>query len=202
MNIRSFIHPRHAVQHNRLLAIFSQTHKRPLSRITVHNNNLDRPRRSPKAEMSSSETSEKEPAVSRPSSSVILLSPRNEVLLLHRVESSRNFPSAHVFPGGNLDAFHDGPVPESKARERHDDGPAYRRAAIRETFEESGILLARNRLGDRRLVELDEKTRSAGRHKVHERTVPFQDWLHEKNAVADVGEFLRVVHDIHESLPS
>lgn len=87
--------------------------------------------------------SKKTPPVPRPSASIILLSPNNEVLLLHRVQTSTSFPSAHVFPGGNLSPFHEGPLPAPDQPEHHRDSPAYRLAAIRETFEESGILLAR-----------------------------------------------------------
>lgn len=79
----------------------------------------------------------------RPSASVILLSPTNEVLLLHRVQTSTSFPSAHVFPGGNLSPFHEPPLPPADTPEHHQDSLPYRLAAIRETFEEAGILLAR-----------------------------------------------------------
>ena len=127
------------------------------------------------------------PSPSRPSSSVLLISSRNEVLLLHRVRSSNNFPSAHVFPGGNLDAFHDGEIPEPNDLARHEDGPAYRRAAIRETFEESGILLARKN-GFGRLVEIDEAEREEGRKLVQKGEVPFEQWLARKGGRADAGE--------------
>ncbi|KAK5242169.1 hypothetical protein LTR40_012886, partial [Exophiala xenobiotica] len=40
----------------------------------------------------------KAPKPASPSASVILVSPSNEILLLHRVQTSSAFPSAHVFP--------------------------------------------------------------------------------------------------------
>lgn len=83
------------------------------------------------------------PPLPRPSASVILLSPTNEVLLLHRVQTSTSFPSAHVFPGGNLSPFHEPALPPADSPEHHQDSLPYRLAAIRETFEEAGILLAR-----------------------------------------------------------
>ena len=48
----------------------------------------------------------KAPVAPRPSSSVLLISPQNEILLLHRVSHSSSFAAAHVFPGGHLDAYH------------------------------------------------------------------------------------------------
>ncbi|KJZ76112.1 hypothetical protein HIM_04568 [Hirsutella minnesotensis 3608] len=123
-----------------------------------------------------------EAAVARPSSSVVLLSPTNEVLLLHRVQSSTSFASAHVFPGGNLDAFHDGPVPAPDSPARHVDGPAYRMAAVRECFEETGILLAK-RHG--LLVNLPAEERDAARRRIHANEVAFGDWLASLGAVAD-----------------
>ncbi|KAI9724282.1 MAG: hypothetical protein M1828_003706 [Chrysothrix sp. TS-e1954] len=127
----------------------------------------------------------KEIATPRPSSSVLVISPTNQILLLHRVQTSSAFPAAHVFPGGNLDSFHDGDIPPVEDARRHEDGPAYRLAAIRETFEESGILLARNN-GFGRLIEVSDEDREDGRHKIHKAEVPFEKWLAGKGGRADV----------------
>ncbi|KAK3954908.1 hypothetical protein QBC32DRAFT_334960 [Pseudoneurospora amorphoporcata] len=125
----------------------------------------------------------------RPSSSVILLSPTNQVLLLHRVAKSSSFASAHVFPGGNLSEFHEGeyyPLPQGV--ELHRDSEAYRLAAVRETFEESGILLARRKGGsDGGLLELSEEELEEGRKEVFGDKVKFTSWLESKGGVADVG---------------
>lgn len=134
---------------------------------------------------SSSRSQPKPLAVPRPSSSVLLISPANTILLLHRVKTSSSFASAHVFPGGNLDPYHDGEVPAEDSAERHVDGPAYRLAAIRETFEESGILLAKNN-GFGRLVEVPAADRDQGRRQVHQREVPFTKWLAGKGGRAHV----------------
>lgn len=120
----------------------------------------------------------------RPSSSVLLLSPTNEILLLHRVKTSTSFASAHVFPGGNLDPFHEGDIPGPESEERHRDGPAYRMGAIRETFEETGILLATK---DGALVSLSAEQRDEARKNIHGNKVKFGEFLKSIGAVADTG---------------
>ncbi|KAI9672345.1 MAG: hypothetical protein M1817_003367 [Caeruleum heppii] len=139
------------------------------------------------------------PEVPRPSASIILVSPSNQVLLLHRVVTSSAFPSAHVFPGGNLSLSQDGLVPPPEDPRRHEDGPAYRMAAIRECFEESGILLARQKNGGA-LLEVGEEQREQARKGVHGNTVRFQDWVTERGGVADVENlipFTRWITPIH-----
>lgn len=126
----------------------------------------------------------KAPAIPRPSSSVLLVSPQNQVLLLQRVKQSSSFASAHVFPGGNVSSFHDGQQPPPDTAERHVDSEVYRLAAIRETFEESGILLARNN-GFGRLIEVPEAQREEGRRLVHDNKVPFTKWLAQKGGRPD-----------------
>jgi len=123
-------------------------------------------------------------AVPRPSSSVLLISPNNQVLLLQRVKQSSSFPSAHVFPGGNISPEQDGPTPSAKSPEGHTDNDAYRMAAIRECFEESGILLARNN-GFGRLIEVPEAEREEGRKAIHSNAISFQTWLSQKGGRAD-----------------
>jgi 8-oxo-dGTP pyrophosphatase MutT (NUDIX family) len=94
-----------------------------------------------------------------------------------------------VFPGGNLSAFHDGPLPTSDNPGFHEDGPAYRLAAIRETFEESGILLARKsgQNLDQGLLQLPDDIREAGRKQIHGNQVKFTEWLKSQGVEPDVG---------------
>jgi 8-oxo-dGTP pyrophosphatase MutT (NUDIX family) len=129
----------------------------------------------------------KVPAVPRPSASVLLVSPQNQFLLLQRVKQSSSFASAHVFPGGNVSTFHDGEMPGPDSPERHVDSEIYRMAAIRETFEESGIILARN-AGFGRLIEVPEAEREEGRKVVHSNKVKFEKWLAGKGGKADTGQ--------------
>lgn len=116
-------------------------------------------------------------AEARPSSSIILLSPTNQVLLLHRVQTSSSFPSAHVFPGGNLSPFHEPPPPPADSPDRHRDSPAYRLAAVRETFEESGILIAKRSPADDTLLVVPEAEREDARKAVHGDRVRFTEWV-------------------------
>lgn len=118
-------------------------------------------------------------AEARPSSSIILLSPTNQVLLLHRVQTSTSFPSAHVFPGGNLSPFHEPPPPPADSPDRHRDSPAYRLAAVRETFEESGILIAKRSLADDTLLVVPESERDEARKAIHADKVRFTEWVED-----------------------
>lgn len=111
------------------------------------------------------------------------------MLLLHRVQTSTSFPSAHVFPGGNLSPFHEPPLPAPDRPEHHQDSPAYRLAAIRETFEESGILLARplgaaaGAAASAPLVTIpDPLAARAARRAVHDDERRFADWLADSAA--------------------
>jgi 8-oxo-dGTP pyrophosphatase MutT (NUDIX family) len=123
----------------------------------------------------------REVAVPRPSSSVIVVSDSNEVLLLQRVAKSTSFASAHVFPGGNLDSFHDGDIPTVDSPDRHRDCLPYRLAAIRECFEESGILLTKNP------VSLTQEERDKARRRIHANDISFGEYLKSIDAEADTG---------------
>lgn len=120
-----------------------------------------------------------------------MISPQNHILLLRRVQTSSSFASAHVFPGGNISPFHDGDPPAPEDASRHHDSDAYRMAAVRETFEESGILLARTK--DGRLLEVEEEERVKVRKLVHGDKIKFEDWLDEKDAKADLGKSLAAI---------
>lgn len=129
---------------------------------------------------------DKGPAPARPSSSVVLLSPTNDVLLLQRVKTSSTFASAHVFPGGNVDPFHDGEAPGVDDPKRHVDSEVYRLCAVRETFEETGILLAKK---DGKLIDVPQEEREAARKQVHARKLKFVDWVKSLGAEPDTGTF-------------
>jgi 8-oxo-dGTP pyrophosphatase MutT (NUDIX family) len=85
-----------------------------------------------------------------------------------------------------LSKTHDSPLPAPGSPERHADGPAYRIAAIRETFEESGILLATSKKTGRLFTEVNDAEREQGRRDVHSGKVKFLDLLHQWGAEPDV----------------
>jgi hypothetical protein len=84
-----------------------------------------------------------------------------------------------------LSKTHDSPLPSPDSPERHADGPAYRLAAIRETFEESGILLATSEKTGRLFTEISDEEREQGRRDVHSGKVKFLDLLQKWGAVPD-----------------
>ena len=133
----------------------------------------------------SSSKSPKELPPANPSASILLISPANHILLLHRVSSSSAFASAHVFPGGHCSP-QDGRLPPPSDPSLHEDCPPYRRAAIRECFEESGILLARKLETPEELVELTEQERDEGRKAVHAEKVPFAEWIEQRGGRMDI----------------
>lgn len=62
---------------------------------------------------------------------------------------------------------------------------AYRIGAIRETFEESGILLAKKEDGS--LLEVEEGVREKARKEIHAGKLKFQDWVKSLGGVIDSG---------------
>ncbi|KAJ9618800.1 hypothetical protein H2204_012932 [Knufia peltigerae] len=138
----------------------------------------------------------KSPKPASPSASIVLISPSNEILLLHRVRTSSAFPSAHVFPGGNLEAS-DGPLPsDPQDVNRHIDSVAYRTGAIRELFEETGILLARSSREAGSLLAVSKEQRKGGREAVHQGKLTLADWLKSvsPSAVLDTNRLIPFTH--------
>ncbi|KAF8201778.1 NUDIX hydrolase domain-like protein [Pholiota molesta] len=110
--------------------------------------------------------------VPRPSASLVVVNERNEVLLVHRNPKASSFGGMHVFPGGNLDKNQD----QSLAI-----------TAIRETFEESGLLLASpvSSKPPPSDVVLDE-----ARHAIHQQKLLFQGFLLSHDLNADIDSLL------------
>jgi 8-oxo-dGTP pyrophosphatase MutT (NUDIX family) len=112
------------------------------------------------------------PSIPRPSSSVIIVNHLNEVLLVHRAPTTTAFAGFHAFPGGNLDSSQD-TSPEM--------------TAIRETFEETGVLLASTASGG---VSQDAASILAARTAVHAQQVPFPRFLQQANLIANTSVLL------------
>lgn len=129
-------------------------------------------------------TTAKSPVPASPSASIILVSPENKILLLHRRQNSSAFPSAHVFPGGNLDADDGYVAPNPTDPARHLENDAYRTGAIRELFEETGILLAKENPSATSLLTVTDTAREAGRKAVYKSKLPFKTWLAQQSPSA------------------
>lgn len=124
------------------------------------------------------------PSQPRPSASIILISRTNTVLLLQRVPTSSAYPSAWVFPGGNLSQDQDGAEKDSA----HRDSEAYRLAAIRELFEETGVLLVRRKDSPRfEKVFMPDEKREKARSDVHNNQLGFRGWLSTQDLVPATG---------------
>lgn len=125
----------------------------------------------------------KAPAVPRPSASLIVVNARNEILFVHRNPKSSAFAGMHVrsvcrdyvrqwsktsqvFPGGNYDS-------------KQDDDLAL--TAIRETFEETGLLLASSKNGRTPSDDVLDRARDA----VHSQKLLFRDFLSQHALTAD-----------------
>jgi len=128
--------------------------------------------KSPPMPPPSTSNTPKKPSEPRPSASVILINEHNEVLMVQRNPQSKSFAGAHVFPGGNYDAHQD---------------PSIAMTAIRETFEETGILLA-SKTGDptgisAEIIDEARKDVYAGRQQ-------FTTFLSGHNLKADIDSLL------------
>jgi len=104
-----------------------------------------------------SATPAKTPVAALPAATLLLLrdgSAGLEVLMTMRHASAGFAGGAMVFPGGKVDAEDSGPGLRRAAGEAANiAGPPFRIAAIRETYEETGILLARGKPGGELLTD-------------------------------------------------
>ncbi|WP_207459757.1 NUDIX domain-containing protein [Azospirillum sp. SYSU D00513] len=132
------------------------------------------------------------PAEPRPSASLILLrdgADGLELLMIRRHAGLRFAPGAMVFPGGGLEEQDHDPDWRDHCR-LHPDDAAHRVAAIRETFEECGLLLAGS-MGTDGLAGEEQRAaflpntgetlldalRRSGLELATDRLVPFAHWV-------------------------
>jgi glyoxylase-like metal-dependent hydrolase (beta-lactamase superfamily II)/8-oxo-dGTP pyrophosphatase MutT (NUDIX family) len=131
----------------------------------------------------------------RPAATLILLRDGMEVLMLQRTQNAAFLGGAYVFPGGSLDAQDNSMervvgITEAQANERLKlarGGIAYYVAAIRECFEEAGILLARDARGAPVSAE-----RAASL--MHWRNKPFREMLEAEDLYVPAGELAYFGH--------
>ncbi|WP_298214310.1 MBL fold metallo-hydrolase [Acidovorax sp.] len=115
----------------------------------------------------------REPVATRPAATVLLLrdAPNDgglEVLMTRRSDKASFAPGAYVFPGGGIDALDAAPETHAAADRRPTQSALHLTqaiAAIRESFEELGILLARHADGPRQgAMANDEDIAAIDRH--------------------------------------
>ncbi|MBX3590233.1 MAG: MBL fold metallo-hydrolase [Burkholderiaceae bacterium] len=101
-----------------------------------------------------------EPVAARPAATILLLRDSGDgpqVLMTRRSNSASFAPGAYVFPGGTLDARDASPLARELALARPDQDDeilSFATAAVREAFEELGILLARGRADGTALAQI------------------------------------------------
>ena len=134
----------------------------------------------------------------RPAATLILLraGPTGlETLMLQRAQSAAFLGGAYVFPGGALDASDVAPrrvvgLTEAQANQRLDlarGALAYYVAAVRECFEEAGVLLACDANGHPVLPERAEKL-------MEHRASPFLELLEKENLFIPAGALVYYGH--------
>jgi 8-oxo-dGTP pyrophosphatase MutT (NUDIX family) len=140
-------------------------------------------------------------AAARPASTVVLLRPANpfEVFLVRRNDSIAFMGGAHVFPGGRVDESDDVDEPgaiadgTAAAVARMRDVPpdvavALHIAALRELFEEAGVLLARP------LTELAASKRDEYRRELLAGTIAFVDVMRRERLRLALHELAYFAH--------
>jgi 8-oxo-dGTP pyrophosphatase MutT (NUDIX family) len=148
-----------------------------------------------------------DPEVPKSASTAILLRPCSDgfqVYLVQRSAQSDFMPGNYVFPGGTLDPEDRDPIlleehldltPDETFR-RLGDGVApevavaHAVAAVRETFEEAGILLARNRDGS----SVETASPVAGQKEPHKARRNFRDRVVKGGWVLEISRLFRWAH--------
>ncbi|KZS89995.1 hypothetical protein SISNIDRAFT_497320 [Sistotremastrum niveocremeum HHB9708] len=111
------------------------------------------------------------PRPPRPSASLIIVNHKNEVLLVQRNPSAKSWGNYHVFPGG----VHD------------EQDASFQITAIRETFEEAGILVAADRDLD---SPLNNEALDHGRKAVHSKQLSFKEFTEQHGLTLSVDALL------------
>lgn len=138
-----------------------------------------------------------QPVEPHPAATVILMrdgADGLEVLLLKRHRSAGFVPGAYVFPGGRTDAADaDARLLERARRSAGDVVPHhFRFAAVREAFEETGILLARDETGA--LVSGVEEEMAALRARLMDDEITLLDVLEACNAYVQLSDLAYCAH--------
>ncbi|GAA95929.1 uncharacterized protein L969DRAFT_44232 [Mixia osmundae IAM 14324] len=141
------------------------------------------------ARQASADATSAHPATPRLSASLMIVYPLKtpasdgynyRILLLQRTKKT-SFSSAYVFPGGNVDRAAD-EVLAARLVPQELESATLRICAIRETFEECGILLARDAQGRRIEWPGNGDSKLAWRERVHDDASQFAELLKELDA--------------------
>ena len=132
---------------------------------------------------------QREPAPTRPAATVLLLRDNTgciEVLMTRRSSTASFAPGAYVFPGGGIDAADAQCHAQSTRRAGQSDLRLTQAiAAIRESFEELGVLLARH---------ADGRHASTADVEGLDRQLPFASQMHERGLTLDGAEVFVLAH--------
>lgn len=141
------------------------------------------------------------PAVPRPAATIVLLrdsaAAAPEVLLMRRDRSSGFVPGAWVFPGGRVDAADSGPALFERIRglsARPVPDVAFWTAALRELFEETGVLLARTRDDEWVRDAASSRGMNALRRALMDRAATLVDVLERAGLILDAGSTVHLAH--------
>lgn len=122
-----------------------------------------------------------------------------ELYMLRRSSRSSFLPEMFVFPGGAVDEEDDELArtlllrePEPSIAQREPSDPAFEVAALREAFEECGILLAANRDGSP--AAIDAARLRGGRAALHAGTTTLGELLRNLEVVLDARELWHFSH--------
>ena len=152
-----------------------------------------------------------QPVEPQPAGTIVLLRESDsgvEVLLLRRNRSAGFVPGAYVFPGGRVDtsdaaqgvlALVDGLTPQEAANhlELVDGDPpaiAYYLAALREAFEETGILVGRNAHGVEPATAAEDEQVDATRNDLMEDRISFAQVLEQRDCRIDGASVAYIAH--------
>ena len=134
-----------------------------------------------------------------PSATILMLRENRDVLETFMVVRHHQIDFASgalVFPGGKVDQADYGLEDLCSGLDNHDDGthPAYKIGAIREAFEESGILFAR----DSSSLEIVSGDRLAEfshyREKLHSGEISFRSFLESERLILACEELQHFAH--------
>lgn len=141
-----------------------------------------------------------QPAAPRPAATIVLMRDGDEgpeTLLMRRQRSSGFVPGAWVFPGGRVDAADSGPALHERITGLPRDpvpDSSFWSAAVREVFEEAGVLLARQSGGDWVPDSAADRRVDRARRGLMEETSTIADVLEDLDAVLDVRDMVHIAH--------